>query len=96
MTILLQPVISEKSLHHATTGMVTFVVEKDTTKNLIKKAVEELFKVHVRRVTTCIRKGKKRFVGKGRKLVVRRDRKIARVQLLKGETIDYFTTGETK
>ena len=60
-----------------------------STKPLIKKAVEELFKVKVKSVNTMISKGKmKRYKGKTGK---RKDIKKAYVMLEDGNTIDVST-----
>jgi len=67
-----------------------FLVEKNSNKLEIKKAVEDLFKVKVRKVTTMNQHGKLkrmgRFEGK------RSDWKKAIVQLMPGETIEIFET----
>jgi len=62
----------------------------DADKNLIKKAVEKLFGVNVRKINIIVSKGKvKRFKGKiGR----RKNEKKAIISLEKGQKID-ITTG---
>jgi large subunit ribosomal protein L23 len=66
------------------------VVDKDSNKLEIKKAVEEIFKVKVKKVTTMNIHGKVkrmgRFEGK------RPNWKKAVVQLVPGQTIELFET----
>lgn len=87
---ILGPVITEKATLGSEHGQVTFRVPLTATKAEIKAAVEALFKVKVRKVTTLRLKGKvKRFRGiKGR----RPDVKKAMVTLEQGHSID-VTTG---
>ncbi len=87
--IIKSSLVSEKG-----TGLRTdqdkyvFRVDKSANKLEIKKAVEELFKVQVERVTTMIIYGKPKRMGRseGR----RPDWKKAIVKLKKGETIELF------
>lgn len=67
-----------------------FVVDKNCNKLEIKMAVEDLFKVKVKRVTTMNQRGKLKRMGRfeGR----RADWKKAIVQLIPGETIEFFET----
>ena len=88
--VILGPVITEKSTLGSEHSQVTFKVRLDATKPQIKKAVQELFKVKVKKVNTLRVKGKtKRFKG----VVGRRsDWKKAIVTLIEGEMLD-VTTG---
>lgn len=67
-----------------------FLVERNSNKLEIKKAVEDLFKVKVKKVTTMNQHGKLkrmgRFEGK------RSNWKKAIVQLMPGEAIEVFET----
>ncbi len=87
--IIRAPVVTEKSTRGAEVNQVTFRVAMDATKPEIKKAVETLFKVKVKRVNTIRVNGKrKRFQGRpGR----RADYKKAIVSLAEGEMIDVMT-----
>ena len=89
-TIILKPVISEHSLSDASNGVFTFLVDKSSDKNQIKNAIEEMYKVHVRRISTSIVRGKKRIVGKKRKVIYESDTKKTRVKLADKEKIDLF------
>ena len=94
--IIKKPIITEKSFAEAQNGVFTFAVDKDANKGQIKKAIEDLFKVHVKSVATALVKGKKRLVGKKRLPVYEANWKKARVVLAKGEKIDLFEVGEKK
>lgn len=59
------PVITEKSTMASENNQVTFRVSLDATKPEIKQAVEQLFGVKVRKVSTLVQQGKtKRFRGR--------------------------------
>lgn len=94
--IINKPIITEKSLKDATSGIFTFHVDRNAQKREIKKAIEEIFKVHVKSVSTNIVKGKKRLVGRKRLVSTEPDKKKARVRLAAGEKIDLFEVGQTK
>ena len=89
-TIIIKPVISERSLSDASSGVFTFLVDKSSDKNKIKNAIEEMYKVHVKQISTSTVRGKKRIVGKKRKVIYESDTKKARVKLADKEKIDLF------
>jgi large subunit ribosomal protein L23 len=91
MKILLGPVVSEKSTSMADRHrQFVFRVTSDARKPEIKKAVEQLFKVSVTKVTVCNVKGKrKRFRGQ---MGSRSGWRKAYVGLAPGYDID-FTAG---
>ena len=93
---IIAPHVSEKSLADAQLGIYTFDVLKNSTKTEIAKQLEEIYGVHVTKVTTTSIAGKVRMVGRKRSKVARPDRKKARVQLKKGETIKVFDVGAKK
>ena len=63
--IIKAPVITEKSQSLASNGKTyVFKVAKDATKDEIKFAVEEAFKVSVKKVNTLNTKAKRRRVGR--------------------------------
>lgn len=96
INIVKRPIITEKSLMDARSGIFTFEVDREANKNQIRDAVEKLFKVHVKKITTATFKGKKRLVGKKRMPVESPDRKKAWMKLAKEEKIDLFEVGERK
>jgi len=62
--IIIAPVITEKSMLERQNNVYTFKVDKSATKDEIKFAVEEAFKVSVKKVNTLNTKAKRRRVGK--------------------------------
>ena len=63
-SVIIAPVITEKSMTVRENNVYTFKVAKDATKDEIKKAVEDAFKVNVLNVNTLNTKSKRRRVGK--------------------------------
>ncbi len=93
LQVLLAPHISEKgSLIAEAANQVVFKVLPDATKAEVKSAVESLFKVKVRGVTTLNVKGKKKmFRGThGR----RQGWKKAYVTLAEGQELDLMGTAK--
>ncbi|HXW32994.1 MAG TPA: 50S ribosomal protein L23 [Acidimicrobiales bacterium] len=88
--VLLRPVVSEKSYSLMDDGVYIFVVAPDATKIEVRKAVEDVFNVKVRKVNTLNRNGKirrnRRTNTKGR----RPDTKRAIITLARGDRIDLF------
>lgn len=86
--IILRPVISEKSYSDASSGKYTFLVHPDATKPEIRRAVEEIWGVHVKQVNTVSRKGKmvRRHMQWGQRAATKR----AIVTLASGERIEIF------
>jgi large subunit ribosomal protein L23 len=88
--IILKPLITEKSTrlkdaHHE----VCFEISPEANKVEVKKAVEELFRVRVERVTIVNLKGKTRRLG--RTIGRTKDKRKAYVKLKPGEKmIEYF------
>ena len=59
--VILRPLVTEKGMHRSTRhNQYAFEVNPLATKTDIRKAVEELFEVHVEKVCTRSRKGKLR------------------------------------
>ncbi|MBI4137529.1 50S ribosomal protein L23 [Candidatus Roizmanbacteria bacterium] len=90
-TILIKPVITEKSIDRVRDQLYTFEVEKSANKYQIKDAVEKLFSVNVKSVKTVNRAGKEKRVGRMRKATKMADRRYALVKLATGQTIDAFS-----
>ena len=86
--ILIRPIITEKSMDQVADKKYTFEVDKSANKIQIKKAVEEIFKVEVDKVTTINVIGKNKRVGvhEGK----RSDWKKAIVKLKGNKTIEFF------
>ena len=87
-SVIIRPIVSERSYSLMEQNKYTFEVAKDANKYQIKDAVEELFNVHVARVNTMSVKPKTKRVryvaGKTRSW------KKAVVTLREGETIEIF------
>jgi large subunit ribosomal protein L23 len=87
--IIKQPILTEKStfaMNERT--QYSFLVDPRATKDDIKRAVEELYKVKVLAVNTQNRKGKHRRLKFG--LTIEPTTKKATVRLAEGQTIDLF------
>jgi len=96
-TIVVRPVITEKSIAEATNGKFTFEVLKSANKDVVKIAVEKMFKVNVTSVATTMVKGRSHRTGVKRFEITKRPWKKAVVRVKKGQKIDLFeVAGETK
>ncbi len=89
-TILIKPVITEKSLKKAGAGWYTFIVAHDSTKPQIAQAVSQQFGVVVTSVRTMNKKGMTKRTGKKRIEMVLSPMKKALVQLKDKQKIDLF------
>jgi large subunit ribosomal protein L23 len=92
-TVIVRPVVSEKSYALIAEGKYTFRVNDRAHKTQIARAVEEVFDVGVASVRTAkVRaKPKRRGLTKGRT----RSWKKAIVQLVPGDRIELFEGAET-
>ena len=61
--IIRKPIITEQSMEGVADKKYTFDVAKEANKIEIKKAIEEIFKVKVEKVTTINMKGKPKRMG---------------------------------
>lgn len=86
--IIISPIISEKSMDMIQDKKYTFKVSKKANKIEIKKAVEEIFKVEVEKVTTLNVMGKMKRVGVHQGKTP--DWKKAIVKLKGTKTIEFF------
>jgi large subunit ribosomal protein L23 len=90
MSILIRPVVSEKTYALMDNGTYVFIVDPAATKIDVRNAVEQAFNVKVTNVNTLNRKGKatrnRRTGVKG----ARPDTKRAIVTLKKGDSINLF------
>ena len=85
-SIILKPLMTEKSTTLNQFNQYSFVVSKDTNSQEIKMAIEKIFKVKVTKVNTCIISGKpKKFKGF---YGYKKSYKKAIVTLEEGNTID--------
>jgi len=86
--VILRPIITEASTDAMELNKYTFEVDRRANKIQIRRAVEEIFKVHVVKVNTSWVRGKtkRRGMSVGRTP----DRKKAIVTLAPGESIELF------
>lgn len=96
MSVIISPLITEKSMKDAADGKFSFKVLKSANKNDIKKRVEKNFNVNVTHVSTSILKGKKTRVGTRRTERKVSDWKKAVVTVKKGQKIGLFELGGDK
>ena len=89
-SVILRPVVSEKSYALLDAGVYTFVVAPDSNKTEIRQAVESIFNVRVVKVNTVNRKGKRKRNRKSFTFGTRPDTKRAVVTLAAGDRIDLF------
>lgn len=92
--ILKKPIYTEKSLEKATSSVYTFEVNRQARKEEIKKAVETLFGVQVKKVRTASQKPKTKRVGRTRYEVKTKAGKKAEVWTL--GKIDLWEVPEEK
>ena len=88
-TVMKKPLFTEKGNNlKETENKILIEVSRDANKIDIKRAIEEIFKVKVEKVSTISMRGKwKRF---GRSIGKRPDRKKAIITLKKGEKLDFI------
>ena len=89
-TILLRPVVSEKTYGLMDQNVYVFVVEKSATKIDVRRAVEQAFNVTVTNVNTLNRKGKSTRNRRSGVEGKRPDQKRAIVTLKSGDSINLF------
>lgn len=94
MSLLISPIITEKSMQDANNNWYTFSVAKESNKSEIAKEVAKHFSVKVLEVKTMIVKGKTRRAGKMRKILLTGSWKKALVQVAKSQKIDLFDVTE--
>jgi large subunit ribosomal protein L23 len=90
MTVLIRPVVSEKSYALMDRNVYVFVVDPRATKIDVRHAVEKAFGVRVDKVNTLNRKGKVTRQRKTNTVGHRSDTKRAIVTLHAGDKIDLF------
>ena len=89
-SIIIRPVVSEKSYGLLDNGVYTFVVDPRASKIEISDAVETIFNVEVAKVNTLNRKGKRKRNRKSQTFGTRPNVKRAIVTLAPGARIDLF------
>lgn len=89
-SVILQPIVSEKSYTKSENAEYTFRVKDSANKKLVKQEVEGRFKVKVERVNMLNRRDRRTLDPRRRVSGVRRGYKKAIVKLKSGNTIDLF------
>lgn len=88
--IIKKPIITEKTMNNAKSGVFTFVVSNLASKNQIAMAIESAYSVDVLHVRTSTIHGKSYRVGRTRIVKKRPNTKKAYIQLKSGQKIDLF------
>ena len=83
---VISPNITEKSTSLSEFNKIVFKVNKNASKNVIKKSIEKIFKVNVIKINTINIKGKNKLIRN--KKSFKPGYKKAIVTLKKGQTID--------
>lgn len=89
--VVVKPVVTERSVAHTASAQYTFEVAQKASKQHIKAAIEEIFKVKVLRVNTVTVHGKRKRDMRRRTMkatVQQPDRKKAIVTLREGDKIE--------
>jgi large subunit ribosomal protein L23 len=89
-TVILRPVVSEKSYAQYDERVYTFVVAKDANKIEVKQAIEAIFNVKVTNVNTLNRSGKRKRNRRTGTWGTRTGQKRAIVSLAPGDEIEIF------
>lgn len=92
-SIIIRPIITEKSMRDAQKNIYSFVVARQATKKEITVAVEKFFNVNVVNVATSVLKGGSIRTGMKRVEVRNQPVKKAFVEVKEGQKIDVFEIG---
>ena len=92
-TVIIRPIVSEKSYALLDQGIYTFLVPTDVNKTEIRQAVESIFNVRVSKVNTLNRKGKRKRNRRSFTFGTRPDTKRAVVTLAGDDRIELFEGG---
>ena len=93
MKLFIKPIITEKATDQSElNNRYSFWVSKDMNKLEIKKAVEDIYNVLVKKVRTFVYMGKKKTRYSKRRIIVGRNNsyKKAIVELSEGNNIDFY------
>ena len=86
---IISPNVTEKSTFLSEYNKVVFKVQKNASKNSIKRSIEKIFKVNVIKINTINLKGKTKLVRN--KKTFKPGYKKAIITLKKGQSIDLAT-----
>ncbi|MCS7201518.1 MAG: 50S ribosomal protein L23 [Dictyoglomus sp.] len=79
-TVILSPIISEKSTELSKYGKYIFEIARDANKIDVRRAVEEIFKVKVKKVAIINEKPKLRRLGMSQGYTSKRKKAIVTLQ----------------
>jgi large subunit ribosomal protein L23 len=88
--VIIAPIVSEKSYSLEAAGVYTLEVHPDANKIQIRQAVESIFGVHVVKVNTLNRQGKRKRNRRSWTMGKRAATKRALVTLAAGETLPIY------
>lgn len=95
MSVIIKPLVTEKmtKISEKITNRFGFVVDKEASKDEIKKAVEELYDVKVVKVNTLVAPAtrRQRFTKAGVISGRKPSYKKAIVTLAEGQTVDFYS-----
>lgn len=94
-SVLIRPIITERSMEQASRGWYTFAVAKTADKSKIARAVEMQFHVTVTDIKTIAIPAKSKKTGRRRIEMHSPRGKKAIVQLKKDQKIDLFSVPES-
>lgn len=89
-SLIIKPLITEKSLNQTKNNWYSFKVDFDSAKEQIKKEIETSFKVNVLEIKTVVIKGKVKKIGRGRKEKSTQNWKKAFVKIKPDQKISLF------
>ena len=92
-SIVIKPLVTEKSMSEVSKGKYSFIVAKFASKAAIKAAVKQQFGVTVISISTTVQKGKTHRVGTRRVEANKAAFKKATVTVKKGDKIGLFEPG---
>lgn len=95
-SVLLAPVVTEKSAHQQGQGKYTFRVHSDANKIQVAQAVEAAYGVQISAVNILPVRKKQRMVGRGKFRTKRPASKRAIVTTVKKQSIDFNQFKSTK
>lgn len=95
-TILLRPVVTEKSMQAQAARKYTFMVSQDANKIDVQQAVTALYNTEVEAVNMVKIRSKIRLLGRSKIMTKRQNGQKAVVTLRAGKTIDVMKIHEEK
>lgn len=88
LSVIIKPVVTEKSTSHNVQNKYVFEVKRNTSKEAVKKAFEEIYKIKPVSLSSYITTKKVRTIGRGRILEKKPVTKRMIITIAKGKTID--------